>query len=42
MLKVCRIPIDTFGENVVYLSDLCQTYRVDAFKGAKVILIDEY
>lgn len=33
MLKIRRIPIETFGENVVYLSDLCRDYRADAFKG---------
>jgi thymidine phosphorylase len=37
MLKIRRIPIDTLGENVVYLSDLCQVYRVDAFKGGNKV-----
>lgn len=33
MLKIRRIPIETFGENVVYLSDLCRSYRAESFRG---------
>jgi len=33
MLKVKRIPIETFGENVVFLSDQCQSHRPEAFRG---------
>ncbi|MEQ8507840.1 MAG: thymidine phosphorylase family protein [Rhodospirillaceae bacterium] len=33
MLKVKRVPIETFGENVVFLSDQCQSYQPEAFKG---------
>ena len=39
MLKVKRIPIETFGKNVVFLSDQCASHRPDAFRGLNKALV---
>lgn len=39
MLKVKRIPIETFGENVVFLSNQCKSHRPEAFRGMNKALI---